>query len=98
MTVIQPNKNNKSFLKLIFFLGAVVSGLVWIEVRVYSQTVDLKHEMAAVSERIGELSVENAELRNSFYAMTDQKNLNRLAKDIGLVQDKNPKWVFASQL
>ncbi len=98
MTVIQPNKNNKSIVRLIFFLGAIISGFIWMEIRVYSQTVDLKHEIAEASAKTAELSVQNAELRNSFYALTDQKNLNKLANDIGLVQDKNPKWVFASQL
>ncbi|OGE84091.1 MAG: hypothetical protein A3B23_02465 [Candidatus Colwellbacteria bacterium RIFCSPLOWO2_01_FULL_48_10] len=98
MTVIQPNKYKKSAVRLIAPLGFLVLVLLGAEVATYAQMVNLQHDAGVLSARAGELRVENAELKNDFYAITDQKNLDRLAKERGLVQDKNPKWVFASQL
>lgn len=97
MTVIQPNKNNKNIIRLVSFLSVFIFIALSAEVMVYFQTVNLRHEARQISAAIDGLRVENAELKNSFYRITDQKNLERVAKEIGLVQDKNPKWVFASQ-
>ena len=43
------------------------------------------------------LKVENAELKNNFYGLVDVNNLETLAGELGLVQDKNPQWAFASR-
>lgn len=97
MTVIQPNKNNTKLTKLIFYMCLGLFALVWFEVRVYSESVNLQHELIVLSERADAERVSNAELKNDYYALMDQENLDKLAKQRGLIRDKNPKWVFASQ-
>lgn len=38
----------------------------------------------------------NAELKNTLFKMTDPQMLEIIATEKGLVLDKNPQWVFAS--
>lgn len=97
MTVIQPNKATKNVLYLFLGLGILVFLGVSAAVAIYSQTVDLKHDIIGLSSELEEMKLKNAELKNSFYQITDQKVLGDLAESRGLIQDKNPKWVFASQ-
>lgn len=97
MTVIQPNKNSIAGVGLFFVLGAILCLGILVEVFAYSQTVSLKHDIIQLSSEIEEMRLMSAELKNDLYKITDQKNLDALAKELGLVQDKNPKWVFASQ-
>src|SRR5688572_26017898 len=98
MTVIQPNKNNKSASKAIFMISVMVFGLLLTEIWNYSQTVNLKHDTITLGSKIDALRLENAELKNKFYGMTGKGSFDSLAKQRGLVEDKNPKWVFVSQL
>ena len=97
MTVIQPNKSNKNIIYLFLGLGILVFLGVSAAVAIYSQTVNLKHDIIGLSSELEALKLNNAELKNDFYKLTDQKVLEAVAKERGLIQDKNPKWVFASQ-
>lgn len=96
MTVIRPNKKNKT-LRLAIRLGLVSIMFLIFNVYVYSGTVDIKHEISEVSKNIEQMRADNADLKNEFYSITDQENLDLLAKERGLIKDKSPKWVFASQ-
>lgn len=98
MTVIQPNKNKTGFLKTIFMMSVMVFGLLATEIWIYSQTVNLKHDIISLDSKLDALRLENAELKNRFYNLTDKSSFDALAKDRGLIEDKNPKWVFVSQL
>lgn len=96
MTIIQPNKNEdirRLTTLLTVGLIAVSLGLVFL----YMQTVTLKHDLAKKRNTLEVLKVENAELKNNYYALTDVNNLEKLAGELGLVQDKNPQWAFASR-
>lgn len=97
MTVIQPNRSSKNPIYLLLGLGILVFLGVSAAIAIHSQTVNLKHDILGVSSELEELKLRNAELKNSFYKLTDQKILEEVAKERGLIQDKNPKWVFASQ-
>lgn len=61
------------------------------------QTVSLKHDLAKKRNTLENLKVENADLKNNFYNTIDANNLEKLAGELGLVQDKNPQWAFASR-
>ncbi len=96
MTIIQPNKN-EDIRRLTTFLTVglvtVILGIVFL----YMQTVSLKHDLAKKRDTLEALKVENAELKNNFYNLVDVNNLEALAGELGLVQDKNPQWAFASR-
>jgi len=97
MTIIQPNKY-KDIRKLVLVLGTVLIGTLLMAVFVYLQTVSLKHDLAETKEYLEEQKVANSELKDNFYGFLDTDNLEALAAERGLVQDKNPKWAFASGL
>ena len=69
---------------------AVVSG--------YLQTVGLRHDLEARRAELDRLRVENVELKNKFFQLVDSTSLENLAKEKGLLQEKNPQWVSGSQL
>ncbi len=96
MTIIQPNKNEDiRRLVTLLTMGLVVVFLV--VVFLYMQTVISKHDLAKKRNTLETLKVENAELKNNFYTLVDVGNLEQLAGELGLVQDKNPQWAFASR-
>src|SRR3990167_6829516 len=96
MTVIQPNKN-ESLTHLMFIFGFILVLVAFLCVVLYSRTVSLRHDIAAVQADINDMKVKNAELKNSFYSLVDSGQLEKLATEKGLVNDKNPQWEFASQ-
>ncbi len=96
MTIIQPNKN-EDIRKLVTFLTVGLVAVFLAVVFLYMQTVSLKHELAQKRDTLETLKVENAELKNNFYNLVDVNNLEKLAGELGLIQDKNPQWAFASR-
>ncbi len=96
MTIIQPNKN-EDIRRLITLLSTGLIVVVLAVVFLYMQTVTSKHDLAKKHSTLETLKVENAELKNNFYTLVDVGNLEQLAGELGLVQDKNPQWAFASR-
>jgi cell division protein FtsL len=98
MTIIKPNKQKKeavwiyafSFIGISLVLSVIFCGCI------YSKTVGLKHEIATLGSRINSEKTDNAELKNVIFKMTDPQILETIAEEKGLVEDKNPQWVFAS--
>lgn len=96
MTIIQPNKH-KEIKMLTVSLGAILVFLILTWIFVYLQTVSLRHDLASAKNRLEEIKVVNAEMKDAYYNLVDADNLERLAAERGLVKDKNPQWAFASQ-
>lgn len=97
MTIIQPNKH-KDIKRLVTSLGVFLVGSILVLVFVYLQTVDLEHDLAKSRTQLEDAKVENADLKNEYYNLIDADNLEALAKERGFIEDKNPKWAFASRL
>jgi cell division protein FtsL len=98
MTIIKPNEQRRESKKksLVFLaIGILVISVVFCGA-LYSKTVDIKHEISSHKELLREGKVVNAELRNTLFKMTDPQMLEKIAEEKGLVEDKNPQWVFAS--
>lgn len=98
MTIIQPNRNKgaRYWTLLIATLATSSLGLVLYVASLYSKTVDLKHDIARIEEDIKKERVTNAETKSQLFRMTDPQLLTETAKQKGLIEDKSPKWVFAS--
>ena len=96
MTIIQPNKN-EDIRRLVTLLSTGLIIVFLAVVFLYMQTVTSKHDLAKKRNTLEALKVENAELKNNFYTLVDIGNLEQLAGELGLVQDKNPQWAFASR-
>jgi len=97
MTIVKPNsQKNESAWKLVFSLAgiALVASVIFCGF-IYSKTVGLKHEISSHKESVKAERTANAELKNDLFKMTDPQMLEAIAEEKGLVEDKNPQWVFA---
>jgi cell division protein FtsL len=98
MTIIRPNEQKKESrwkLALFFATGTLVTLVIFCGI-IYSKTVDFKHEIASHKNSLEEEKIANAELQNILFKMTDPQMIESIAEEKGLVEDKNPQWVFAS--
>ena len=95
MTIIQPNRY-KDARRLSIILGAILVVGVLSGVAIYLQKVSAKHDLAKIKKELEVIKVENAELKTNYYALVDSDNLEQLAEELGLVQDKNPQWALAA--
>jgi cell division protein FtsL len=98
MTIIQPNKHKLNKLSdiLLVGVGIVVFGIAVLTVFSYSRVAGLKHNISLLESDIEKSRAVNADLKNSLFKMTDPQLLESIATEKGLIEDKNPKWVFAS--
>ena len=97
MTIIQPNRSGYkiNFSISILALMLMVS-IVW-GVFVYNQLVSFRHEVSGFEKIVRQAEVENAELKNTLYQITDLKNLESSASSGRLVLEKNPKYLGQQQ-
>lgn len=96
MTIVQPQKE----IDLKKCRALCVSGVVLmlgVALFSYLSLVDLRHDIDNTREGLEELKVANAELKNTYYTFTSNENLEQLALQLGLVKDRTPQWVLASQ-
>lgn len=63
----------------------------------YLSLVNVKHDLSKTRDNLEVMKVQNAEFKNQYYQLTSAENLEKLAGEMGLVKDKNPGWVLASQ-
>ncbi len=97
MTIIQPSKY-KELKKLIIILSFVLAIVLLVVVFIYLQTVSAEHALVDKKEVLENLKVENADLKNEYFALIDASNLEKFAEENGFIRDKNPQWAFASPL
>ena len=106
MTIIQPHKTKSAFFWLAAFLVVGLFVLTGWWIAVYNSLVDVKHNIAIIEEVIRQRELDNAEFKNSVYALLNPTRLEELVKKNGLVKDRGAKylesnakktWGFASQ-
>ena len=68
-------------------------GLCMVCVVLYNQTVELKHGISQESKLVDNLKIQNAQLKNSFYAVLDTHTLVAAAERLGYVRDNNPSYL-----
>jgi len=98
MTIVKPKKQrNESVWKMALLLSgtALIASIIFCGF-IYSKTVGLKHEILSHKESVKAERTANAELKNDLFKMTDPQMLEAIAEEKGLIEDKNPQWVFAS--
>ncbi|OGY57276.1 MAG: hypothetical protein A2Y84_00945 [Candidatus Colwellbacteria bacterium RBG_13_48_8] len=97
MTIVRPNRD-KDLKRCVWGCCLATGSLIAVLVFSYLNLVGLKHDLSGLRENSDDLKIENAELKSSYYQLTSTENLEELANNIGLVKDKNPGWLVASQL
>jgi len=96
MTIISPAKNRNYIRSLLMFFGMIfVAGVIYISE--YNMFVDARYESNALKQDIVKLQEQNAELKNSYYQMTDPTRLEKLATDYELILDRQPKYLGSAQ-
>ncbi len=98
MTIVKPNHYKKDLnWKLVFSLaGITLIATIIVSGVMYSKMVGLQHEILSLEETIKAERVARAELQNTLFTITDPQRIDIIAAEKGLVEEKNPKWVFAS--
>lgn len=96
MTIKNPTKKNKylGFFAKLFLLVAVGAG-IWIYQ--YNALADARYEIKDLEDKIVELEVQNAEMKNDLYKITDPSHLQEVASVEGLVIDDNPNYLELNQ-
>lgn len=92
MTIIEPKKNKITF--NLFLIGLIfsLSLMAFWSVYIYNQTVELGHALSSGEEKLQELKVANADIKNQLYILTDSKNLTKLGEERGLVKIRVPQY------
>ena|SRR3989344_4868366 len=92
MTIAQPNRQTQltKVLRLLF-LGIAASGMV--SIFFYNQMVTRRTSLREVTRLIEKLQLSNADLKNQYYAILDDKNLTNAATKLGYVKESNPKYL-----
>ncbi len=58
-----------------------------------NQLVDIRHETKSARNDIQKAEVVNAELKNSFYSITDKNSLKAVLNTQTLILEQNPRYV-----
>lgn len=98
MTILRPNHEKKEkFWNIITIFGAVAVLSAVIPAAVtYSNLVSAKYEVAKLEEKIASERVRNAEIKSRLFYAIDPSRADEVAREKGLVEEKSPKWIFAS--
>lgn len=98
MTIIQPNKYKSQKTADIFIacLGIAVFSMAAVTVFSYSHVAGLKHDISRLENEVEQSRSVNADLKNNLFRITDPQSLEAIAAEKGLIEDRNPRWVFAS--
>ena len=97
MTIIQPNKDKNPLkgLNAVFIVLLFVS--VTTSIGLCSKAESFRFEAQKLKKEIDQAQLVNAELKGKIMMAVGDKNINSLALQRGLIEDKNPQWVFALQ-
>ncbi len=76
-------------------VGLVVVLLVeafWL-VMLYNHFVNTQHAFSTAPEELGATQTQNAELKQTIFALFDTKSLQALAESKGFIEERNPRYL-----
>lgn len=92
MTIIQPNKNF-IFNPALVLLAVFLVFLAIFGIQLYNQNVGLRHAVSENQKKFQEQSALNAEYKNKYYQILNNRNIETVARQKGLIPDKNPAYL-----
>lgn len=98
MTILRPNNEKKeNFWKIVRLVGgaATLAALIPAAI-IYSNLVSVKYEVSRLEKSIASERVRNAEIKSRLFYAIDPGRVGEVAREKGLVEEKSPKWIFAS--
>ena len=103
MTFIQPNKDSRINIIVLFCLSFLLVAAAFYLVILYNRVVNFEHGISNVRLQLKNLEAQNMEAENKIFSLIDSSKLVSLSSG-KFVQDKNPeyfevnpKWSYASQ-
>lgn len=92
MTIAAPNRDRQmTFAMRWLLVGIIVFGFVAVGLN--NKTVTLRRLVSAKEKIVDELKLQNAQLKNSFYAVLDTRTLVSAAERLGYVKDGTPSYL-----
>lgn len=92
MTIAPPNHDRRMNCAMRWLLvGIIVFG--FIAAGFNSEMVTLRRVVSAKAKVVDELKLQNAQLKNSFYAVLDTRTLVSAAERLGYVKDGTPSYL-----
>lgn len=95
MTIVQPNRDKQLTSILRLLLAAIGVSLI-ICVVFYNRMITQRAAFRASDKLVGDLSVSSSELKNRYYELLDNQNLDKAASDLGYIKDSNPNYLRLS--
>ena len=106
MTLIQPHQQKNIYFALTMALFLMLfTGVVWL-IFLYNQSVNFRHGAANAKSEIQKLQLQSSVDRDTVFAYFQGDNAQIFASSHGLLNEKNPRylrasndtqWVFASR-
>jgi hypothetical protein len=95
MTIAQPNREAQLTRVLrLLFLAIAITGI--ISIFFYNRMVAARTLSRSAAETVESLRLANADLKNQYYVLLDNKNLLAAADSLGYVREASPKYLRLS--
>lgn len=95
MTIVEFGQKNNRIRTSSILLGAMIITLFLGGIFLYNRLISLRHDVAGNKEIIAKIQVQNAELKDNLYKITDGFDQEALLKANGLVLEKKPSYVIS---
>ncbi len=92
MTVIEFRSRDVQVHYVIISLMIVVVGCATWSILLYNNVTTVRHNIENANNTLAQAQVQNAELKNSLYTITDGAGQEAFLQSRGLVLDKNPQY------
>lgn len=93
MTIIRPRKNPQTIRKTIIFFGALLLVGVAVLIVIYNRTVEIEHGITELRKDFEQVQARNAELKDGFFKLFSNENVERVAREKHLIRDKEPQFM-----
>lgn len=92
MTISSPNHDRQlSYVMRWLFVGIIAAAVV--SIGIYNKTVALRRAVAAGTQRVEQLKLKNAELKNTYFSSLDNRTLVSVVERLGYVRDNTPLYL-----
>ncbi len=75
------------------FLAGFLVVMAVLGIYFYNQNVNLEHAINKISKELQSERTANADFKNHFYQVLNSKNVEAVARQSGLVSEKNPVYL-----
>ncbi len=92
MTIVQPNRSRQITLVIKLLLGGI-AGMGVASMLLYNSLVNVRSQVLAQEKIVQELRVENADIKNEYFAQIDSRVLIEVAERLGYIKNLAPKYL-----